>query len=58
MNEKLYQIEMIDNNGCIDYSSIVYESELQAYKDAKENVICGGYKGFYIREIYIIKRGD
>ena len=37
---------------------LVYESELQAYKDAKENVKTGDYKGFYIREIYIIKRGN
>lgn len=58
MNEKVYQIEMIDKNGCIDYSVLVYENELQAYKDAKENVKTGDYKGFYIREIYIIKRGD
>lgn len=58
MNDKLYQIEMIDKNDCIDYSCLVYESELQAYKDAKENVETGGYKGFYIRELLIVKRGN
>ena len=58
MNEKLYQIEMIDNNGVIEYSGIVFESETQAYTTAKNTVLTGNFKGFYIREIYIIKRGD
>lgn len=58
MNEKVYQIEMIDNNGVIDYSGVVFESEMQAYTQAKNAVLNGNYKGFYIREIYIIKRDD
>lgn len=55
MKDKLYQIEMIDNNGVIDYSGVVFESELQAYKQAKQACITGNYKGFYIHEIYIVK---
>ena len=58
MNEKLYQIEMIDDNGCIEYSGVVFESETQAYTVAKNAVLTGNFKGFYIREIYIIKRGE
>ena len=55
MNDKVYHIEMIDNNGDIDYSSVVFESEIQAYKQAKKMFSTGKYKGFYIREIYIVK---
>lgn len=58
MNDKLYQIEMIDNNGVLDYSGVVFESEIQAYTQAKKACDTGNYRGFYIREIYIIKRGD
>lgn len=58
MNEKVYQIEMIDNNGAIEYSGVVFESETQAYTTAKNGVLTGNFKGFYIREIYIIKRGE
>lgn len=58
MNEKVYQIEMIDNNGVIEYSGVVFESETQAYTTAKNAVLTENFKGFYIREIYIVKRGN
>ena len=58
MNEKIYQVKLIYEDGTSDYSDYVFESETQAYLAAKNAVLSGVCKGFYIKDIYLIKRGD